>query len=404
MPTNYKRKPVSTEVISGLRITRFDTGSLQVEREDTGKRVFTLSNSTTLNQRYFDELIELLTSDDTIRVQSVFSRGIYLELSRKTEPGVRFILDSNLTKSSKLAYIVAYLSLRFELSDNSIQEVIQSRPDPLQAAKSKGPNVNVEPLIQAAFIPDMFLFSAPVKNEDEYIDYCLRTTFVRQDSNETYGDFLKRMNGKFFTSLEREAMISSPSAAAIPLRYVEDLTPAEYRRFARYFFAHTPSALRTWVRGLFDDGRVSWEETLRSAKDKPTKERLFEDVDPRWRPVLSYLSANEAQDFMAYVRSENGPKKLYRGVEPAAAALVAFYWLEAGEKKLNDLFIHVSESKISEANVDYNGYGLQRFSLNWQNPYAYKRRARPDLLPYLQAIRDPEARELPLEWAIAKMW
>lgn len=399
MPTNMNRTVLEEKTVDFFHVVRFSTGAFNVSHAESRTPVFSLTNTLGIAESgHLDQLLALLADPDTFKLQSRFRGGVKLELAPKFEHGLKLLLNSELSPSARLAYIVSFLHSGITLSDESFAVIFKARPDPLREIEGlfpPVPNVEEASLIKRVIFPDFMASNELKLNSDiEYRKYCLTVSFLSSPRAIRYGDFMKLNEENFFIPVyPRNAWSLGKLFAPIDMNRVEDLFPREYERFMRYFNSGIVRELRSWARARFDSG----VETVKELQDKGVINRNVGTHG--WTKVIGYLTLEEAKTFSNYIRNSNGISKVYLGCSDEMASLIAFFWVEGGEEKLNDLALHVSSSQDNKLP---SGFGaIQSITLSWRNPFAQKSGRRPDLMPYVKALTDPELRDLPLEWALA---
>lgn len=398
MPTNPRRTVIEQKTVDFLRVTRFSTGALDVSRIESQSSAFALTNTLELYETgYLDKLIALLVNPETFKLQSRFPAGIKLEFSPRLSLGMTTILDSELKASAKLAYLVSFLAISLPILPETLAVVFKARSDPMSEIADlfpPVPNVKDDALIKHSLYPD---FMPPrdfkIKSDAEYRKYCLTVSFLSSPSSIRYCDFMLANSASFFIPTYPIKIWSRGKLyAPVNIKYVEDLYPREYDRFMRYFNHDIVRELRPWARKRFNEGL----ETVSELNDKGANTSNMNALG--WRPVLNYLTADEALAFNVFITKRNGIASIYRGASKDVASLIAYYWVEGGPDKLNQLALHISDAQLGS--IVNNGV-IQSVTLAWHNPFAQQNGRRPDLMPYVKALVDPVLKEFPLEWALA---
>lgn len=399
MPRNYNRKVVERRKLGFLDVMRYNTGALTVSDNSRNRLVLSLTNTDSLHTSgYLQKLTALLIDKSTFRLQSRMLHGIKLEYKDTLKSGVQYILDSDLSSEAKLTFIISYLFNGIVLSDSTLQVIFKARPDPMgeiDRIRLTMRDLHEEILLKRAIYPD---FMGPrnqkQKTEESYLSYCRTVSFLSSPRAISYGEYIAKHEEDFFVpTFPRTDWSNSQLFTPISLDRVADLRPLEYERFMSYYNTGVLSELRPWARKRFDDGVVTTKELqVRGSITKP--------LEPKgWIPVMNYLTIDEARDFASHVAKPNGIGQFYRGADPGVASLIAFYWVEGGPERLDELIMHVSKIQASEMPGEFGT--IQRMTHYWKNPYADTRGRRPDFRPYVKVITDPESKHIPLEWALA---
>lgn len=396
MTTNLKRTVIEEKTVDFLSVVRFSTGAFEASHGSSRTLVFSLTNTQKVaDLGYLDKLVELLVNQETFKLQSRFGGGVRLELKPSLEHGFMFILDSELSAAAKLAYLISLLSIGVKLGDETLATIFRVRPEPVDELEQLTIPLGTseEGLIRRSLLPD-FSPTGDVKleTEDDFRRYCLTISFIGSPKAIRYADFMESHRDNFFVPvITRNTWGSGKLLAPINPKVVADLFPREYYRFMRYFNSGIVRELRGWARARFD----SKIETVKELQDRGV---LNNAVLMNWRKVMGYLTLEEAKAFSVYVAEANGIGSIYRGASDDVASLIAFYWAEGGADKLNELAQHIASSQINSAPGDFGP--IQSMTLDWKNPYA-NTKGRPDLMPYVKAVSDPDLRTMPLEWALA---
>lgn len=403
MSTNANRTVVDQKSFDYLTVVRYSTGAVYITDAESARTLFTITNASELHEKgYLDKLITLLLNGDTARLQSRFSGGIKLDFNAKLFTSVATILDSKLIASAKLAYVISLIKSGIVISPELLEVIFTARPDPiaeLENTLSSVKNAANETLIKNVIFPDFLrppIF--PIKSEADYKRYCLTVSFRSSPKAIRYGDFLQNNDTNFFIPAypSKVSQNSAKSYASINLAVVSDLFPAEYDRFMAYFNKGIVRELRWWARQRFDSGIENNLELSDKGAGRPTTAPLSLML---WGPVFFYLTEAESLGLVEFLDTPNGIKNIYRGVDPKIAGLIAYFWAEGGAEKVTDLAIHMAS--LQKDRAGYLGV-IHSMSLNWINPYAGSQlHARPDLMPYVKALRDPDLKKMPLEWALA---
>lgn len=400
MPTNQDRKLVERRVIDQFTAYFFDTGALQLVHSDSNRRVFSLTNSSVVEKSVVELILDLFSSQETLRLQSSFKYGVMLELTPRTAEGVTHIVRSNLRPESKLAYLVSYLHNNAKLSTETLEVVMASRPHPLSElvsmARYNSRSAEAD-FIRNTIAPNFREIPLPRLDDADYRSYCRRYGFVHSPDAMTYEEYMARHEENFFAPGFPSMHYTDDSIyLATSEKQVLDLYPREYQRYMKYFARGVPRELRPWARGRLDAG----VETVQEHRDRYDLARNHSLLD--WNRVVNYLTLDEAKKFEAYLTKPQSVRTIYRGVSEKAAAFVAFFWTVGGASKLDELIRHVVAAEKASNSQLSSRFSMQEFTLDWDNPFvASVKNGRLNILPYVRAITDPELRDYPLEWALS---
>ena len=400
MPTNQDRKLVERRVVGQFIAYFFDTGALQLVHSDSQRRVFSLTNTATVDRSVVELILDLFCSQETFRLQSSFKYGVMLELTPRTAEGVTHIVQSSLRRESRLAYLVSYLHNNAKLSPETLQTVMAARPHPLNEltsmARYNSRSAEAD-FIRNTLSPNFREIPIPSFSDSEYRSYCRRYGFVHSPDAMTYEEYMARHEENFFVP-GFPSMHYTENAIYFPTseKQVLDLYPREYQRYMKYFARGVPRELRPWARGRLDAG----VETVQEYRDRYDLARNHSLLD--WNRVIAYLTLEEAKEFEAYLTKPQNIRSIYRGVSEKAAAFVAFFWTVGGAEKLDELIRHVVAAEKAANNQLASRFSMQELNLDWDNPFAASvKNGRLNILPYVRALTDPELRDYPLEWALS---
>lgn len=354
---------------------------------------------------YVEKIVELISDESAAYIIASAGKNLTFEFRpERLTDGLKFIIDSHLSPEAKLIYVFSFLHHRVPLTEADLTLIFSKRPSPRDewVTHSFLDQRDIRKLIQNSLVSG---FSVPNgfnydRNAEMFKRICLTSSFISSKKSVTFDEYMRAHEVDFFEP--HGAVWNSPNLLNnVPRYIVESMRPAEYVRFMTWFAPHVPKQLLPWAKRRFEQIPELEEETY---------EKMISEKRPRysyklafgWIPATKFMSAKESERFQQFIEREIS--SLYSGVSQRAAALFAYYYLEGGERKVEELVRHASRNQSSDArqhiSSPFASSSNPRFDLNWSNDFALKSSRRLDLMPYVKAL-EPEYRDQPLEWSLA---
>lgn len=398
MPSNLRRQVVEVYKTDNLEFQIHNTGLVYGFSPDPkGRYSLHLSNGHELQKvGLLFAFLNLVGSDDVTRVRNAFDTGITLDYRKSLLPLIKAIFASSLVNEAKLAYLISVITRKPKITPETLSEIMRVRPNPLddfiELSENHNPNLLDESArfriaTSNAIYPDFKPLPKDLSldNDTEFRRYCLTVAFSNSTEQARYRDFLEHHKNNFFiSSCSGDSKLQN--YRKINLSYIEDLTWPELSRFFNFYNLQIVQELRGWARQRADEKIVTVREKAFTADTYFSRYKS----SIQWRYVFMHLTQDEADALSKYLQT-NPP--VFRSVAPEAASILAFYWAEASRARFEEFLVHVAANSLKDSN------GV--LQLTWTNPYSHKSRKRPDLLPYVKAVIDPELQAMPLEWALA---
>jgi hypothetical protein len=402
MATNQNRTIVHSKDYSSVRLDVYSTGAAYFRwivdpASDFTRDLLRITNAKELlDSGYLEKVALLLEDEDTHRITSR-GRAEVLEYSApRSEAGFKYILDSELKPDAKIIYLMSLIALKYPLGATELEMIFSKRPDPRADWSSHitAYKLDEKLLIRYALMPGYY---SPEQFKDKtlagYKRISLTSAFIFSERSIAHRDFMEAHDEDYFIphmALNTSFHLFQNTQAV----YLKDLLPAEYIRFMEYFVQGTPSELIPWARKRFDEGVVLFRE----AKAKGAAKLHQGNMGP-WLSVINVLTKEEANDFQNLLKEPNGFGSFTSGADRQLAPLLAYYFVEGGKSKLNELVQHILEHGPGLRDDFYRGRELQ---LNWHNPYSGSQAFKPNIDPYVKALEGENA-NYPLDWSLASL-
>jgi len=396
--TNPLRKIIVDEKLGDFRFFLYDTGAAYLNWGDRDQLAMAITQAQPLmDSGHLHKLFSLLQDEQNSKLASLFSGGIRLEFSPGKLEAVKFILDSELSSSAKLTYVISYLSAKMNLSQETLEEIFEKRPEPFLELNSSLSTTVTSSSIRAAIFPGFHNPGDYVKNEEDYIQFNKLSGFLASISPLTYSKFKELHEGERFIPHRHSGVnydVFKPMSGVL----MDDLYPREYVRYATYFGGAVSSELRAWARSRFDEG----VETFKEAQDRGKVKFQGNKDNNAWYPTIQLLSVKEAEAFEELLKVPNGISSVFNGVDKPAASIFAYYFVKGGPDKLMELALHVSQhNNQSRERMSYSMWGMPQANLKWSNPFSGQVGKTVKLTPYVKALEEPDFESYPLDWLLA---
>ncbi len=395
MATNPLRKIVLDEQLGSFRFHLYDTGAAYLNWTDRDKLAMSITQANELHSTgHLRKLFLLLEDEDASKVAGFFSTGIKLEFSQGKLEALRYILDSSLSDSAKLAYVISYLANKVKLSQSVLEEIFAKRPEPLLELNSSVSNQVSATSIRNSIFPGYFNPQDQLKSEEEFVKFNKLSAFLASISPMTYAQFKEAHKDENFIP-HRHSGVSAEVFKPVGEELVNELYPREYVRYASYFGGTVSSELRSWAKSRFDEG----VETFTEAQDRGKVKFAGTQENHNWYPTIKLLTVKEAEVFQELLKRPNGLSSIFSGVDKHAASIFAYYFVMGGEEKLMELALHISHNAVPDPYRSM--WGAPQANLRWMNPFSSQSGKTVKLTPYVKALQEENFMAYPLDWLLA---